>query len=142
MNFDAGGDFGGWRKRLDAGTPITPPTVVRENYDFIGWSPTPPETMPDHDVTCVAQWQEIPIVANVHVDGRTAICDNVTPVDSTIQYSLTSSDSGYSNGNTFTLEFDSEQDQTRYGWFKISHDGLDDLKYQVTISQTVSQTWS
>lgn len=41
---------------VNYGTNLVAPTVERSGYDFIGWDPEVPATMPDADVTCVAQW--------------------------------------------------------------------------------------
>ncbi len=38
------------------GTTLTTPTVQKDGHTFTGWSPAVPETMPDNDVTCTAQW--------------------------------------------------------------------------------------
>ena len=46
----------------DYGTEITetlPETLTREYYEFIGWSPAMPTTMPAEDKTITAQWQSI-----------------------------------------------------------------------------------
>lgn len=142
MTFDAGGDYGGWSKRFDAGASITPPTVVRENHNFLGWSPTPPETMPTHDVTCVAQWQQIPLTATITTNRNTATCSNVNPPDATVQYSKTNATSGYADGSTFTLDFTSGTTQTKNGWFKLSKSGVADTIYKVSIKQTASAIWT
>lgn len=40
------------------GSPIqAPPDPVKPGYTFVGWTPGFPETMPDNDLTFVAQWQ-------------------------------------------------------------------------------------
>ena len=39
------------------GTPIVAPSVEFEGYNFIGWNPSVAETMPDDNVTYVANWQ-------------------------------------------------------------------------------------
>ena len=41
----------------DYGTTVTPPTApTKSGYDFTGWEPAVPATMPAEDITCVAQW--------------------------------------------------------------------------------------
>ena len=68
MTFDANGGTGGWSKRLDAGTPITPPYVTKAYYTLSGWSPEAPAVMPENDVTCVAQWtpKRSPLIFNAN----------------------------------------------------------------------------
>lgn len=47
---------------LEVGAAITLPTnPVKEGYNFIGWSPEIPETMPDEDITVVAIYEKIEI---------------------------------------------------------------------------------
>ena len=38
------------------GAPITPPTAIRDGYDFTGWDETPAATMPAEAKTYTAQW--------------------------------------------------------------------------------------
>jgi len=43
------------------GTPVTPPVdPTKAGFTFMGWVPDVPETIPENDVTCVAQWEAIP----------------------------------------------------------------------------------
>ena len=116
--------------------------MTRENYDFIGWSPTPPKTMPANDVTCIAQWRQQAITAKITTSNNRATCSEVNPPEATVQYSTTNATSGYNNGSTFTLTFTSGATQTKSGWFKISKSGLTDAKYKVDITQTTSKVWS
>ena len=116
--------------------------MTRENYDFTGWSPAPPTTMPANDVTCTAQWRQQAITAKITTSSNKATCSEVNPPDATVQYSTTNATSGYNNGSTFTLTFASGTTQTKYGWFKISKAGLTDVIYKVSIKQTVSRVWS
>lgn len=45
----------------DYNTAITPPAPpVKPGYAFTGWLPDVPVTMPDHNVECVAQWEQLP----------------------------------------------------------------------------------
>jgi len=59
VTFDANGGEGGLCRELDYGTRLFAPRVTREGYTFVGWSPKMPETVPDEDVTYVAQWKRI-----------------------------------------------------------------------------------
>lgn len=54
--FDANGGIGGVSGVQDYGTAIVAPSVSRAGYSFIRWMPTVLATMPDDDVTYVAQW--------------------------------------------------------------------------------------
>ena len=58
LTFDANGGLfeGSESVKLPFGTPITAPKTVRDGFNFDGWKPAVPQTMPDRDVTCVAQW--------------------------------------------------------------------------------------
>lgn len=141
MTFDAAGGEGGWSKKLDVGDEITPPEVYWLNHTFNGWSPTPPETMPENDVTCVAQWTALPLTAKVTTKNATATCSNVSPAGATVQYSTKSQTSGYKAGTQFTLDFSSGA-TTKNGWFKLSSEGLTDAIYKVAITKSVTQNWS
>ena len=58
LTFDANGGMfeGSASVDLPFGTAITAPEVVRDGYTFDGWKPAVAQTMPDKDVTYVAQW--------------------------------------------------------------------------------------
>ena len=56
VTFDANGGTGGWSELMDYGSAITAPTVTRVGYKFKGWSQEVASTVPDADVTYVAQW--------------------------------------------------------------------------------------
>ena len=45
----------------DYGTPITAPTLTREDYQFNGWDKTFPRTMPAENLTITAQWRDIAV---------------------------------------------------------------------------------
>ena len=98
--------------------------------------------MPENDVTCIAQWRQQAITANITTRKNRATCSDVNPSDATVQYSTTNATSGYNDGSTFTLTFTSGTTQTKSGWFKISKAGLTDAIYKVSITQTVSKVWS
>ena len=55
--FDANGGVGGGTVTQDYGTSLTAPTVTREGYTFIGWSPSVPSTIPAMNATYTAQWR-------------------------------------------------------------------------------------
>ena len=59
VTFDANGGEGGISVTQDYGSRLSAPTVTREGYTFIGWSPSVPATVPATDITYVAQWQEM-----------------------------------------------------------------------------------
>ena len=44
---------------LAVGSAVTPPTVTRSGYTFAGWLPVAPATMPEGEMTCVAQWNVV-----------------------------------------------------------------------------------
>lgn len=56
----------------DYGTAVTAPAdPTREGYAFMGWLPPVPVIMPVDDVTCVAQWEEIPFPTPwIYFDSR------------------------------------------------------------------------
>ena len=54
--FDANGGIGGSSGKQDYGSPIIVPTVTREWFNFMGWSPSVAVTVPANDVTYTAQW--------------------------------------------------------------------------------------
>ncbi|MBR6802647.1 MAG: leucine-rich repeat protein [Kiritimatiellae bacterium] len=57
ITFDAVGGEGGTSVTQDYGSSLTAPTVTREGYTFIGWSPTVPVTVPATNATYTAQWR-------------------------------------------------------------------------------------
>ena len=62
----------------DYGTTITSPDVpTRTGYDFDGWSPAVPATMPAENMTVVAQWTLATYTVTITGGGVTA--DNTTP---------------------------------------------------------------
>ncbi len=56
ITFDANGGNGGWSQSMQYGAAITAPTVTRTGYDFGGWSPSVPSTVPVGGGEYVAQW--------------------------------------------------------------------------------------
>ena len=67
---------------VEAGTPLTPPTVTKDHYDHSGWSPEVPDFMPGDNVIYTAQW---------------------TPKKYTITYNLNDG-SGTMTPTTYTIE--------------------------------------
>ncbi len=54
--FDANGGTGSVTNELDYASEIVAPTVMREGYTFVGWSPEVEATVPASNVTFTAQW--------------------------------------------------------------------------------------
>ena len=62
----------------DYGTVITSPNnPTRTGYDFNGWNPAVPATMPAENMTVVAQWTKATYTVTITGSGVTA--DNTTP---------------------------------------------------------------
>ena len=57
VTFDANGGVGGWGEVRDYGSAIAAPTVTRTGYTFKGWDKEVASTVPDEDLTYVAQWE-------------------------------------------------------------------------------------
>lgn len=56
VTFDANGGTGSTSYDLAYGAPLTAPAVTRTGYDFVGWDPALPPTMPAEDITFTAVW--------------------------------------------------------------------------------------
>ena len=56
VTFDANGGYGGWSESVDYNSEMIAPTVAREGYSFLGWSPEVSETVPLGGATYMAQW--------------------------------------------------------------------------------------
>ncbi|HZK39164.1 MAG TPA: InlB B-repeat-containing protein [Clostridia bacterium] len=54
--FEAAGGHGGTSAMLTFGSLLTPPTVARVGYEFVGWSPSVPTSVPAANTTFIAQW--------------------------------------------------------------------------------------
>ena len=59
VTFDANGGEGGWSRNMEYGALIEPPTVTRDGYEFLGWSPSPSLIVPWVNVTYTAQWKDL-----------------------------------------------------------------------------------
>ena len=57
VTFDGNGGSGGTSAEQDYGSELNPPTVSREGHTFTGWEPPVDATVPEHNVSYVAQWQ-------------------------------------------------------------------------------------
>ena len=57
ITFDAVGGEGGTSVTQDYGSSLAAPTVTREGYTFVGWSPSVPVTVPATNTTYMAQWR-------------------------------------------------------------------------------------
>ncbi len=62
------------------GATLTAPTVQKDGHTFTGWSPAVPETMPDNNVTCTAQWTAKTYTVNLDQEGATTPGTNSTTV--------------------------------------------------------------
>ncbi len=78
ITFDSNGGSAVDAITQDYGTTITPPAdPTRTGYDFDGWSPAVPATMPAENMTVVAQWTKATYTVTITGGGVTA--DNTTP---------------------------------------------------------------
>ena len=57
VTFDANSGTGGKSGKQDYGSAIVAPTVTREWFNFMGWSPAVAAKVPANDVTYTAQWR-------------------------------------------------------------------------------------
>ena len=57
VTFDTNGGEGGMSVTQDFNTPLNPPVVTREHYQFLGWSPEAPAVIPASNITYSAQWK-------------------------------------------------------------------------------------
>ncbi|MBR4653495.1 MAG: InlB B-repeat-containing protein, partial [Kiritimatiellae bacterium] len=79
VTFNANGGTGGWSRSMDYGASVSAPTVTREGYTFVGWSPAVPATVPVGDATYTAQWTinhyTVTFAANGGTGGTTVTQD-------------------------------------------------------------------
>ncbi len=69
ITFDANGGEGGTSGLMEYGESLTPPEVTKEGHTFLGWSPEPPDTVPAHDATYTAVWEEMVFVITFDANG-------------------------------------------------------------------------
>lgn len=80
--FDANGGTGGTGGTMVFGTPLTAPTVTKVGYNFGGWTPTVPSTVPAANSTYIAQWNPINYYITFNADGGTGGTSGPMPFDS------------------------------------------------------------
>lgn len=77
ITFDANGGSGSTSALLTFGTHLTIPTISKPGFTFIGWSPEVPATVPNSNVTYVAQWSrnqiQVTFDANSGVGGTSSL---------------------------------------------------------------------
>ena len=67
---------------VEAGTPLTAPTVTKDHYDHTGWTPEEPTVMPGEDVTYIAQWTPKEYTITYNLNGGSG---TMTPTRYTIE---------------------------------------------------------
>ena len=67
---------------VEAGTPLTPPTVTKDHYDHSGWSPEVPAVMPGENVIYTAQWTPKKYTITYNLNGGNG---TMTPTTYTIE---------------------------------------------------------
>lgn len=60
ITFDANGGVGSTTGQFEYGAALIPPRVTHSKYEFMGWLPEVPATVPAGDMTYVAQWGSNP----------------------------------------------------------------------------------
>ena len=86
VTFDANGGSGSTSSLLTFGSHLTIPTISKPGFTFIGWSPEVPATVPNSNVTYVAQWSrnqiQVTFNANSGIGGTSNLMtfgDNLIP---------------------------------------------------------------
>ncbi len=73
-NLDGGTATGGTAAGSVAeGAALTPPTVTKVGYDFAGWTPEVPSTMPSSNATYTAQWTKVYASGTYQFDGHLTV---------------------------------------------------------------------
>ncbi len=67
ITFDPNDSTGATSELMPYGTPLVAPTLERENYTFLGWSPEVPSEVPGANTTYVAQWSAMSYI--IHFDA-------------------------------------------------------------------------
>ena len=69
-----------WEEDIEVGNNISQPEVYKEGYEFAGWNPSVPNTMPASNLTFVAQWQirQYTLTLTYKVIGDGGYIDEVT----------------------------------------------------------------
>ena len=80
ITFDSNGGSAVTQLVKGYGEAILAPISVREGYDFLGWEPALPVTMPDQDLSVVAKWSSKPVSTDGNAiafvtDGDSATID-------------------------------------------------------------------
>lgn len=81
MTFLSTGGMGATSIYLPYGAPLVPPTVTREGYEFSGWLPSPPATVPAENSTFAAQWDYAQYTITFDAMGG-----SVDPASKTVTY--------------------------------------------------------
>ena len=89
------------------GTAITPPTLTREGYTFIGWDTPFPEKMPAKIMTITAQWQINQYTITFDTDGGSKIA----PITQDYNTAITAPVNPTKEGYTF-IGWDNEVPET------------------------------
>lgn len=80
VTFDANGGSGSTSALLAFGSHLTIPTILKPGFTFIGWSPEVPATVPNSNVTYVAQWSrnqiQVTFDANGGVGGTSSLMNH------------------------------------------------------------------
>jgi uncharacterized repeat protein (TIGR02543 family) len=96
----------------DYGTAVEAPAApTREGYDFDGWNPAVPETMPAENITLTAQWKVVEYSITYHLDGGTN--DGANPAKYTIESATIILNAATKTGYTFDGWYDAETGGTK-----------------------------
>ncbi len=123
------------------GDEISIPNPSRTGYNFIGWNPTPPNTMPAENLNFTAQWTKKNLTVTFDANGGTAPNPSSKPVTYDEQYDTlpTTSWSGHTfqgwytgptNGSKIeaTTIVQNENNHTLYAHWGVAYAPLDCLQ--------------